>query len=315
VLGVVLLSGCANTGSLGTTVIPTAILDITLRMAGPVDENSYYFAAFNASGDLNTFPVPVAAGPYWGNGWGTGAITHYVQYHLGQYNLFQTQLSAFLSAHQGGILSIAGNVLGHEAGTYVLTVTSVSPGPPATGQVSVSFKSSDTGQTTTTTGTLLANSSTPTGTPPVPGLVISTGDLAVGDSATILVQFAPNGILLTPKLFDYVLPAGGNQLECSFDLASLGANLTNISFNFITTTQLIFDPTITDPKQHTYDGLGPLGNDAIRRFDPRQFLTLTNADAFVPEGPGDSTLQGPATQTQKNAVDIVDWSVSVRRLR
>lgn len=310
-----LFSGCANTGSLGGTVIPTSILRVTFRMAGPIDENAYYFVAFNASGDLNAFPVPVAAGPYWGNGWGTGAITHYVQYHLGQYNLFQTQLNAFLSARSGGILSIAGNVLGHEAGTYTLTVTAVDPGPPTTAQVSVSFKSSSTGQTTTTTGTLLANSSTPTDTPPVPGLLITCGDLAVGDTATILVQFAPNGILLTPALFDFTLPAGGNQLSFSFDLSALGTNLTNLSFNFITTTQLIFDPTVTDPRQHTYDGLGPLGNDAVRRFDPRQFLTLSNADSFTPEGPGDSTLQGPDSPTQRNAVDLVDWSVSVRRLR
>ncbi len=310
-----LLAGCANTGSLGDLTIPTSVIDVVLRLAGPVDENSYYFVAFNASADTNSFPVPVAAGPYWGNGWGAGAITHYVEYHLGQYNLFQTQLEAFLSSHIGGILSIAGNVTGFEAGTYVLTVTSVSTDTPPVYEVTVVFTSSSTSQTTTTTGTLLANTSTPTATPPVPGLIITTGDLSVGDAATIQVQFAPNGLLLSPTLFDYVLPAGGTELSFSLDLASLGASPSNVGFNFITTTQLIFDPTITDPRQHTYDGLGPLGNDAIRRFDPRQFLTLTNADAFVPEGPGDTTLQGPVTPAQKNAVDIVDWSVAVRRLR
>ena len=310
-----LLSGCANTGSLGDTTIPTAVLDVTLRLAGPVDENSYYFVAFNAGGDVNSFPVPVAAGPYWGNGWGTGAITHYVEYHLGQYNLFQTQLEAFLSAHTGGILSISGNVPGSEAGTYALTVTSVSADTPPVYEVTVVFTSSSTGQTTTTTGTLLANTGTPTATPPVPGLTITTGDLAVGDTATILVQFAPNGVLLSPKLFDYVPPGGGTELSFSFDLAALGASVSNLGFNFITTTQLIFDPTVTDPRQHTYDGLGPLGNDAIRRFDPRQFRTLTNADAFVREDAGDTTLQGPSTPAQWNAVDIVDWSVAVRRLR
>ena len=311
----VLLSGCANTGSLGGTIIPTAVLDVVFRMAAPIDENSYYFLALNAGGEVNSYPVPVAAGPYWGNGWGTGAITHYVEYHLGQYNLFETQLNAFLSSHSGGFKSIAGNVTGSEAGSYVLTVTSVAAGPPAVAEVTMVLTASSTGQTTTTTGTLFLNSSDPTDAPPLPGLRITSGDLAAGDTATIQAQFAPNGLLLTPKLFNVVPPSGGNQLSFSFDLASLGNNVTNLGFNFITSTQLIFDPTITDPRQHTYDGLGPLGNDAIRRFDPRQFLTLTNADAFVRESSGDTTLQGPATQAQKNAVDIVDWSVAVRRLR
>ena len=197
----------------------------------------------------------------------------------------------------------------------MLTVTEVTAGDPVVATVDVAFTATTTGEVTNTTGTLEADSSTPTDTPPIPGLIITTGELSVGDTATIEVQFSPNGILLSPAYFQYVPPAGGNTLSFSLDLASLGSSLTNLGFNFITSTQIIFDPTVTNPKDHTYDGLGPLGNDAIRRFDPRQFLTLTNADAFVRETSGDSTLQGPATQTQKNAVDIVDWSVGVRRLR
>lgn len=314
-LAALLAGGCANTGSLGDITIPAAVVDVYLRLAAPVDENAYYFFAVNATGDTNSFPVPVAAGPYWGNGWGTGTITHYVEYHLGQYNLFRTQLEAFLSSRTGGLLSVSGAVPGATAGTYVVTVTSVSADTPPVYEVSVTFTATDTGRSTVTTGTLLANTSTPTATPPIPGLTITTGDLAVGDTATIQVQFAPNGILLNPDFFEWVPPAGGTQLSFSVDLAAFGTALTNLGFNFITTTQLIFDPTIVDPRLHTYDGLGPLGNDAIRRFDPRQFRTLTNADAFVREAAGDTTLQGPGTPAQRNAVDLVDWSVAVRRLR
>lgn len=404
------LSGCANTGSLGQTDQPAAVIEVFLRLAGPVDENSYYFVAFNASPDsANAFPVPVAAGPYWGNGWGTGGISHYVSYHLGQYNLYRTQLNALLGAHSGGLLNIQGVAVGSEGGLYNLTVQAVNLGAvtvsgagriaavtndsdqnagvltlttdaggqvvagsvsftpaanggrslrpteqaaldalnaggvtlqpdslaalgltlalgpgagaqtltvaPTVAQVRAVFTSASTKQTTTSVGTVTANSTTPTTTPPIPGLILVTGDLAVGDTATVSVEFAPAGILLSPRLFEYTAPAGGNTLHFTLDLAALGDNLTNLSFNFITTTQLIFDPTVTDPRQHVYDGLGPLGNDAVRRFDPRQFLTVTNADAFVREGSGDATLEGPATQAQKNAVDIVDWSLSVRRLR
>jgi hypothetical protein len=130
------------------------------------------------------------------------------------------------------------------------------------------------------------------------------------------VLFSPNGLLLTPRLFNYTLPQGGNTLAFSIDLGSLGANLTNLGFNIVTTTQLIFDPTMQNPALHCYDGLGPQGgNDAVVIFDPRQFLTLNNSSSFTPNSVGTTTtLNGPFTQTQRNAVCLVDWTVDVRRL-
>ncbi|HEY3396851.1 MAG TPA: hypothetical protein VGM19_04245 [Armatimonadota bacterium] len=313
---VCLLAGCANQGSLGGLTQPTALLSASFTMAGPIDENAYYFMALDTLDNHGaSFPVPVAAGPFWGNGWGTGTITHYVQYHLGQYNLYKTQMNAVLGGHTGGWQSLTGAAAGAEAGVYTLTVTSVAPGSPPVATVAVTFKAASTGQSTNYNATVFANSSTSTTTPPVPGLTFTTGALAVGDTATVSVQLSPTGILLAPRLFNYTLPAGGNTLSFSFDLGALGADLTNVSFNFITTTQLLFDPSITDPRRHCYDGLGPLGNDAIRTFDPRQFPTLNNATAFVHEGAGDSTLQGTTTQAQRNSVDIVDWSVYIQRLR
>ena len=54
----------------------------------------------------------------------------------------------------------------------------------------------------------------------------------------------------------------------------------------------------------------------MRTNDPRQFLTFTNAQSLIPEGPND--VQGSPstiTPTQRNAVDIVDWALDIRRLQ
>jgi len=408
-LGIV--AGCAQQGSLGGASTPEAIVEIMVRMAGPVDENAYYFVAFDVDDDQGaTFPVPVAAGPFWGNGWGTGSISYFLEYHLSRYDLFRTQLNTKLESHSGGLLGIFGTAAGTAAGVYDLTVQTITRGAatlggtgritgvtnlssqnagvlaletdaagevvagsvtwtpaadggralttaeqaavdtlnaggvalasdslaalglelilaasgsgaqtitvaPALAEVEARFTSASTSQVTSYTGTVTANSNLSTTTPPIPGLTLITGDLTTGDAAKISVELSSNATLVTPDWLRTTLPAGGNMLRASFDLAALGQNLTNISFNFITVRQPIFDPTVIDPDDHVYDGLGPLGNDAVRQFDPRQFLSLTNADSLIHEGAGDSTLEGPATEEEKNAVDIVDWSLAVRRLR
>ena len=311
-LAAFVLAGCANVGSLIGPTTPNAVVDFSFTMAGPVDPNSYYFLALDTIDDNGaTFPIPVAAGPYWGNGWGTGTITHFLEYHMGQYDLYRSQLNTSLTTRTGGFTGISGAAAGSSAGVYVLTVESVDGGGIAT--VRSVFTLHATGQTTTVVDTLPPNASTVS--PLVPGLTLITGTLAVGDTATIAVELSPSAVLVTPDYFPTVPPGGGNTLSGSFDLAALGTNLTNLGFNFITTTQLIFDPSLTNPRDHCYDGLGPLGNDAIRRFDPRQFLSLTNAGSLIPEAAGDSTLQGPTTPAQRNSVDIVNWSLAVRRLQ
>lgn len=305
------LAGCANQGSLIGPTQPDAVVDFSFTMAGPIDPNAYYFLALDVLDDGGaTFPVPVAAGPYWGNGWGTGTITHFLEYHMGQYDLYRTQLNTILDSHTGGFTGISGTAAGSSAGEYKLEVLSVTAGLATVQSVFTLFA---TGQKTTVIDTLPSNAATVSSL--VPGLTLITGDLAAGDKATISVQLSPSAILITPDYFPTNPPGGGNTLSGSFDLAALGTNLTNLSFNFITTTQLIFDPTIINPADHCYDGLGPLGNDAIRLFDPRQFLSLTNAGSTFPEGAGDSTLQGPTTPAQRNSVDLVNWSLAVRRLQ
>jgi len=400
------LGGCAR-GS-GPGVIPEVVIEIVWEMAGAVDDSSYYYVAFDADDDEGAdFPVPVAAGPYWGNGWGTGSITHFLEYHAGTYLLYRADLNVVPRQLSGGFLDVVGDVTGGDAGEYTITVSSitlgavtltgtgaisavtndsdqnagtmelatdavgntvagsvsftpaadggrlldaaeqaqintlnagtllqsdsldelgltltVSPGTagtqvieiyPAVAGVDVSFESASTGQVTTDTATVTANSSQSTTDPPITGVDLVTGDLTIGDQAQVGLEVAATATLIGPP-FEYVLPNGSNTLQATVDLANLGTNVNNLSINFITTTELIFDPNITNPDEHTYDGLGPLGNDAILTFDPNEFLPISNNDFIPPEESGDSTLVGPATEQQQAAVDIVDWQITPHRL-
>ncbi len=400
------LGGCAR-GS-GPGVVPEVVLEIVWQMAGPVDDSSYYYVAFDADADDGTdYPVPVAAGPYWGNGWGTGSITHFLEYHAGAYELYRADLNVVPRQFSGGFLSVVGDVTGGDAGEYTVTVSSitlgvvtlsgvgavsvvandsdqnagtlglatdaagntiagsvsftpaanggrpldaaeqaqintlnggvplqsdsldelgltltVSPGTAGTqvigvdaavASVDVSFKSASTGQVTNDTATVTANSSQSTANPPIAGVDFVTGDLAIANQARVGLEVAPTGTPIGPP-YAYVLPNGSNTLRATVDLANLGVNVNSLDINFITTTELIFDPNITDPNEHTYDGLGPWGNDAILTFDPNEFLPISNDDAFPSEESGDSTLIGPTTQPQRDAVDIIDWRITPHRL-
>jgi len=400
------LGGCAR-GS-GPGVIPEIVIEIVWEMAGPVDDSSYYYVAFDADDDEGAdYPVPVAAGPYWGNGWGTGSITHFLEYHAGTYLLYRADLNVVPRQLSGGFLDVVGDVTGGDAGEYTITVSSitlgavtltgtgavsavtndsdqnagtlelatdaagntiagsvsftpaadggrpldaaeqaqidtlnggvplqsdsldelgltltVSPGSAGTqaigvdaavADVDVSFESASTKLVTNDTATVTANSSQSTADPPIAGVDFVTGDLTIGDQAQVGLEVAATATLIGPP-FEYVLPNGSDTLRATVDLADLGVNVNNLSINFITTTELIFDPNITDPNDHTYDGLGPWGNDAICVFDPNEFFPISNDDASVPEESDDSTLIGPTTQPQRDAVDIIDWQITPHRL-
>jgi len=382
----VVIGGCAR-GS-GPGVVPEVVLEIVWQMAGAVDDSCYYYVAFDADDDEGAdFPVPVAAGPYWGNGWGTGSITHFLEYHAGTYQLYRADLNVVPRQLSGGFLDVLGDVTGGDAGEYTITVSSItlgvvtltgtgaisavtndsdqnagtlelatdaagntiagsvsftpaanggrpldateqaqigtlnggaplqsdsldelgltltiSPGSagtqvieiaPAVAEVDVSFESASTGQVTTDTATVTANSSQSTADPPIAGVDFVTGELTIGDQAQVGLEVAATATI---------------------DLSNLGTNVNSLDINFITTTELIFDPNITDPDEHTYDGLGLLGNDAILTFDPNEFLPISNNDFFPPEEANDSTLIGPTTQPQRDAVDIIDWRITPHRL-
>ncbi len=407
---VVALGGCARGGEGIPSPVPEAVLEIVWQMDGPVNDAFYYYVAFDSDADEGAdFPVPVAAGPYWGNGWGTGSITHFLEYSHGDYELWRADLDVVIRSLSGGFLDVVGDVTGGDAGECTVTVTAVTLGAviltgtgaidavtndsdqnagtlalatnadgtvvlgsvvftpaadggrvldaaeqaqvdtlnggallaadsldelgltltlasgpdfsgsqsidiaPATADVDVAFESASTGDVTTSAATVTANSSQSTGNPPIPGVAFVTGDLAVGDRAVVGLELGTTATSLGPP-YTSVPPDGSDTLQATIDLAKLGTNITNISINFITTTDLIFDPIVTDPDANTYDGLGPLGNDAIRIFDPTEFVQINNDGAFIREESGDSTLAGPTSPQEQAAVDIVDWEITPQLL-
>lgn len=404
------LSGCARGGEGQPPVVPEKVLEFILTFAGNINNSSYYFLALDADDDNGADgPLPVAAGPQWENGWGTGSFTHFVEYHLGQYQLYRANLDPDLDAPAGGIEDVSGVPDSTDAGTHRLTVATINHGAvtvngagmitaatnnsfqaageltietDATGNVVAatvtwtpdtdggralsnteqaqvdalnvggvalqpdslsalgitltlaaptagnqtldvgrtvadiedSFKSTATGQTTVEMDTLYANSDTATADPPIPGATITTGDFVVGETAEIDLEQAVTATLIGPP-YESTPPGGGDTLRFTIDAANLGEGINTLSFNVITTTELIFDPQITLPNENVYDGLGHLGNRYVT-ISLNEFDTIDNDDGlFEREEAGDNTLEGPATQAEKDAVDIVDWSVTVRQLR
>ena len=81
-LAVLPLTGCARGGPEGGgPTVPQWIVRFIVDFAGPIDDTSYYYIAIDADGDFGVDgPLPVAAGPFWGNGWGTGSITHFMEW-------------------------------------------------------------------------------------------------------------------------------------------------------------------------------------------------------------------------------------------
>ncbi len=399
------LMGCARGGE-GITAAQV-LLDVYVQFAGPVDDSAHYYVAFNRDSGFGTrYPVPIANGPYWGNGWGTGSISHYVYYHLGQYNVYQANLTGVLRQTGGGVNGVSGSPAGADAGRYTLRVGTITHGEatvsgggmvtsaanasgqnagdialqtdaagqtvagsvsftpaadggrpanqaelaqiaglsaggvaltaealsafgltltlgaagagtqtisiaPSVAAVAVSFVPFAGGAATNSAATLTANSSVPTATPPIAGATITTGELSAGE-ARCDVEISSTPVLLG-RPYAYTLPSGSSALRFTLDIADLGDALTDLSFNVISTTELIFDPNVTDPDQHCYDGLGPLGDNAVA-FSALEYRSHSNRDAFIPEGSNDTTLRGTVSEARKSAVDIIDWTVTLRRL-
>lgn len=404
-----LLGGCARGGE-EEPIVPSRVVEFFVTFSAPIQDAFYYYIAIDADGDFGADgPLPVAAGPNWGNGWGTGSLTHYVEYHLGRYELYRATLQPQLVRAGGGITAVSGTPLSNDAGLHTITVNSLSfgaatvvgdgavasvtntgfqaagtlalstnsagevvagsvswtpsavggraltaaeqaslttlnsgvaltpaslaplgltlslaPGPDLSGTQSITvaqttasvtdrFVPERLGPTVTTQATLPANNTAALEAGPVPGMVIVTGDLVVGQSAEIRLEPSAIGQSLGFP-YDSTLPQGGSTLYAAVDLSRLGANLEDISINFIATTELIFDPTVVNPDEHTYDALGRLGNDYITLVTDED-QTVSDGDLFAEEEANDPTLVGPASEQQRAAVDIVDWTVRIRRLR
>jgi hypothetical protein len=407
--GPLLLGGCARGGD-EQPVVPEVVLEVMMRFARAVDDASYYYAAFDTDGDFGADgPLPVAAGPRWGNGWGTGSLTHFVEYHQGRYELFRTNLTPELTQAGGGVTAVSGTPDGTDAGVHSIAIDALDLGaatvegagmvgsavnyslqaagtltlatdaagdtvagsvvftpaadggraltvaeqaavdemngggvalssdplaplgmtlaiasPPVAGaqtitvaqttaQVTDRFVPEGIGATVETQSVLPANNSARLAGGPIPGLTITTGDLVVGETARIALTPAATATPLGLP-YEYVLPEGRDTLRFTLDLEQLGLNLTDLSLNFISTTELIFDPTVVSADENVFDGLGVFGNNYFT-LQTNQFQTLRNADAFVVEGGGDATLVGPGSAAERDSVDIVDWQVTLRRLR
>jgi hypothetical protein len=80
----VLTAGCARFPT-GLVPLSGKRIIVTMTVAGEIDPSYYYYVAFDTSGTSTPGPVPIVGKP-WGNGWGTGKITHYVIF-----NQFQPQ--------------------------------------------------------------------------------------------------------------------------------------------------------------------------------------------------------------------------------
>ncbi|NCO34855.1 MAG: hypothetical protein AUJ92_14735 [Armatimonadetes bacterium CG2_30_59_28] len=83
-----LMSGCAR-GPGGGVIPPTAVNRLIVRATfdAPVDDRLYYFVALDDDDTSADGPLPLRRPAP--NGWGTGSFTTFVQYHLGQYQVFQ----------------------------------------------------------------------------------------------------------------------------------------------------------------------------------------------------------------------------------
>ncbi len=404
------LTGCARGGE-EAPVVPEVVIDFLVTFGGPVRDAFYYYIALDADNDFGEDgPVAVAAGPNWGNGWGTGSFTHYVEYHQGRYELFRAQLEPELVTAGGGIIGVGGTPDSTDAGVHDITVDALdlgaatvtgagavaavandgfqaagtlaleanaagetvagsvtwtpaasggraltaaeqaqvdalnaggvalaadsldalgltltlAAGPdrsgaqsieiaPTTAQVTDRFTPEGIGAVRTAQAQLPANNNAALAAGPIPGMTIRTGDLVVGGTARIrLLPDAVGQSLGFP--YESTLPQGGRSLRVTLDLTQLGADIDDISMNFIATTERIFDPTVVNPDQNTYDGLGRLGNDYFTLVTD-QFQTVRNGDVLGREQADDDTLEGPWSDEDRASVDIVDWSVSVRRLR
>lgn len=410
-VGSVVLGGCAWGGEDLDPLVPAVVIDFELTYAAPVQDRFYYYIAIDAGGDEGvTGPVPVAAGPDWGNAWGTGSLTHYVEYHGGRYELFRATFEPELVTAGGGITGVAGVPDSTAAGEHTIRidaldfgeatvsgagaietvsneglqaagaltistdaageviadsitwtpaaeggreltaaeqaaidalnaggiplaedsldplglVLTLSAGPDLSGEQTIEvaqtralvtdrFVPQEVGDTVITQTTLPANNRAVLEDGPIPGMTIVTEDLIVGESAVIrLLPSAVGESLGFP--YEAILPDGGRSLRVTLDLAQLGEDIDNLSINFISTTELIFSDTVVHPDENTFDALGPDGNAYITIFMD-EFTTYRNGDFLPEEEAGDRTLRGRATEEEQAAVDLVDWRVTVRRLR
>jgi len=119
----------------GGTDVPDRALIVTVTMADSIDANYYYYLAIDTDDDRTDGPLPLYEGPFWGNGWGTGSMTHFVAYHAGAYGVYRPAILADLvpSSITGepvdtGITAVSGSPTEPVAGIHELTLDSITYG-------------------------------------------------------------------------------------------------------------------------------------------------------------------------------------------
>lgn len=123
---------------------PERVLIVEVEFAGTLNDAYYYFVAFDTDGGADTGPLPIVVGPYWGNGWSTGTVAAYVQYHGGTYRVYSPRVDAALLQAGSGILSVSGSPTPPISGTHRIRI-----GPIAYGSVAVSGTGMVTGAANT----------------------------------------------------------------------------------------------------------------------------------------------------------------------
>ena len=82
------LQGCAQFPEDAGQIQARRRMTVSFNVAGRINPLYYYFIAIDTEGNPSAGPVPVVSSP-WGNGWVTGRVTHFVQYHLGVFTVYQ----------------------------------------------------------------------------------------------------------------------------------------------------------------------------------------------------------------------------------
>jgi hypothetical protein len=138
----VLAAGCANTPG-GVAGLPPRQLILQMTTETPLLPDRFYFLALDFSNDESQGPIPVY-GPPWGNGWGTGSITHYVRIRGNQAELYRivpgTNLlqSELLGRPFDFRLPVSGNTV-----TVTLDLDPLAPRDSGINQVNVNFIATD----------------------------------------------------------------------------------------------------------------------------------------------------------------------------
>jgi len=127
-LAVCWLAGCARFPEDGQNVAPSNQMIVTCTTAGPINPDYYYFFPIDPGTDASQGPVPVVQGPYWGNGWGTGPFTQFVQFHLNQYSVNRPLAVVTVTNNGGFLLATAESPTNAQSGTHTITVGALTLG-------------------------------------------------------------------------------------------------------------------------------------------------------------------------------------------